>query len=99
MFFVTAFENIPESDRNLLIGDSHTFGYFEIYENAKECLHRNIFDIHETCYNYAVVEEIGTGIHPEVSWRQFFKYSKDKDGFFEIEEPKFLKRLCNFALG
>lgn len=99
MFFITAFERLPNSQRSLSVGSMSVFGYFEKYEDAVERLHNNTCDMHELLYDFAVVEEIPTGIHPDVQSRQFFAFDKARDGFFEIDEPKEVMGLCNFALG
>lgn len=99
MFFITVFEKIPKSGGELDIGDHWIPGYFQEYGEAVQRLHENTYDMHECIYKYAVIEKIGTGIHPNVESRQFFKYDKERNGFFEVGEPKTIKRLCNFALG
>ena len=99
MFFISAFEHLPKSTEDLRIGDCRAFGYFHEYEDAVQRLHENTCDMHECMYRYAVIEKVWPGIHPYVESRQFFKYDKELDGFFEIDEPETIKRLCNFALG
>ena len=99
LFFITAFERLPDNFFN--IDSSRCFGFYPEYETAAEALHTNRCDMHELLYEYAVIEKIGPGIHPECfkSDRQFFKWDNSKEGFFEIDEPKELKNLCNFSLG
>ena len=69
------------------------------YEMAVGALHENRTDMHETCYGYALIEEIGSGICAIVEKRQWFKWNKEKRGYFEIEEPECVKHLANFAIG
>ena len=99
MFFITAFEKLP--DKNLDTGYTRCFGFYPEYEAAVKALHENRCDMHETCYGYAIIEKIAPGIHPNCFYeeRQFFKWDKNKEGFFEINEPKECKILCNFSLG
>lgn len=99
MFFITAFEHLPVTGKPFNIGDARTFGYFSSFEEAAKRLHANACDMHETIYDFAVVEQIGFGIHPEVETRQFFQYDKKRDGYFEISEPDSVANVCNFALG
>lgn len=98
MFFVTSFEHLPD-EKYLHVGDSRTFGYFDTYNVAVQSLHENWCDMHECLYGYAVIEKIGQGIHAIAGERQFFKYDREKDGFFEIDEPPEVKHLYNFAIG
>lgn len=55
--------------------------------------------MHETIYHYAVVEKIDAGIHPIAEKRWFYKYDKEKNGFYPIEEPKEFEHYINIALG
>lgn len=99
MFFITLFEHLPEKEAKLDIGDRFTCGYFDNYQECKDSLELNEFGFGEGYYNYAVVEEIGQGIYMPTKERQFFKYNKEKDKYFEIEEPETLKRFYNFSVG
>lgn len=100
MYFITCFEKISTTLLGWLdIGSSRTFGFYSIYEQAVEALHNNYLDMFECLYEYAVVEHINEGIHPEVISRQFFSYNRKRKGFFEKNEPKEFKGYCNIALG
>ncbi len=90
-----------ETDKNgwLDEGCKRTFGFYPNYDSARESLHENRCDMNETCYNYAIVEELDIGIHPIVRFKQWFKWNKEREGFFEIEEPEEAKHFTNFALG
>lgn len=99
MFFITCFEKKQTKDGWPDFGDLRVFGYYESKQQAIDALHENRFDMFEFLYHYAVVEQIGAGIHPNVEWRQFFKYDTRRNGFFEIEEPEQFSHLTNMALG
>lgn len=100
MFFITCFQHIRKEPKKFLdIGDSRVFGYFSSLEQAKNALAKNTLDMHEDYYNYAMIEEIGEGIHPEVESRHFFEYDSEIGGFIPIEEPIAFKHYTNFALG
>lgn len=55
--------------------------------------------MHEGCYEYALIEKIGYGISACVEKSQWFKWNKEKRGYFEIEEPECVKHFTNFAIG
>ena len=55
--------------------------------------------MNEHLYVYAVVEKIEEGIHPLALERWWYKYDREKDGFFPMEEPEFMKHYINIALG
>ncbi len=104
IWFVTVFKygKQPKSNENLFsdITDSRCWGFYFNRDNAVNALHHNITDMHERLYNYAVIEGYREGIGHEVKEkRQFFKYDKERDGYFEIEEPEELKYLVSFSIG
>lgn len=101
MYFITCFE---KCETNPILGCfdggcSRCFGYKEFLYDAERALNENHLDMHETIYHYAVIEKIGPYIHPEVEEEYWFKYDKEKDGFFRIEKPEATRLTCNYALG
>lgn len=100
MYFITCFEKC-EKDKNGWFdgGAARTFGYEEMFEDAKRALNTNTYDMHEYLYTYAVIEKIGPHIHPDVQMEQWFKWDEERDGFFEIEKPDAAYGVCNHALG
>lgn len=100
MYFITCFEKIDaDISERLDIGGSRTFGYYDNFDDADRALRANYGDMHETIYYYAVIECIRQGIHPRPGERWFYKYDKEKDGFYPIEEPKEFEHYINIALG
>lgn len=95
-YFITVMENIPGSGK---IGDRRTVGYFESFIDATWALNKNLGDMHETIYDYAVVEEFEPGLYPVRCFdhRKLFEYDYGKNGYFEIKEPECAKRIGNFA--
>lgn len=100
MYFITVFEKVEPNDMFYAeFGYQRTWGYYPKYERAATALHENRIDMHEGCYEYALIEKIGCGISATVEKRQWFKWDKEKYGYFEIEEPECVKHLTNFAIG
>lgn len=100
MFFITCFSKIDKDNLGWLdMGTSRVFGFKETFEDAEYALNHNSCDMWETIYNYAIVEEMYPAIHPDVENRWFYKYDREKDGFFRIEEPEEFKNYTNIALG
>ena len=98
-YFITVFEKLdidklgwPETGRR------RTWGFYKDKEIAFRALHENWTDMNETIYNFALIEEYEEGIGHYTGNRQFFKYDKEKDGYFELDEPKEYKHFCSFAL-
>ena len=100
MYFITVFDKIEPNEMFYAeFGDQRTWGYYTEYEMAQSSLHENRTDMHEGCYEYALIEKIGPGICAHCEERQWFKWDKEKRGYCEIEEPECVKHLVNFAIG
>ena len=100
MFFITCFEKCEKDERGYFnSGDMRTFGYFDTVEACIQALNENVCDMHECLYEFAVIENIGQGIHPhskEVAW---FRWDDKRHGFFEIQKPECTCYYSNYALG
>lgn len=100
-WFITVFNyKMHEPDKFPYINTSRCWGFFTDKEKALAALHTNSTDMYETIYPYAVLEPYYEGL---VGYcfdepRQFFKYDKKEDGYFEIEEPKEFKGYVAFAI-
>lgn len=100
MFFITCMTKLEKDDLGWPeYGSMRTFGYYKTFEDCDESLKCNACDMHETIYHYAVVEKIEEGIHPLALERWWYKYDREKGGFFPMEEPEFMKHYINIALG
>lgn len=73
-------------------------GYFETYEEVIKILQSDYCSFNETCYDYAIVEQIHPDLYLSPEKTIFFKYDPEKNGYFEIEKPKIFNHLSNFAL-
>ena len=99
-WFITVMERIEPNERFYAdFGDQRCWGFYSNKQDALNTLHENRTDLWETIYNYAVLEEYYEGISNHTMNRQFFKYDREKDGYFEIDEPECVKHLCSFAIG
>ena len=101
-WFITVFEHAeidnlgwPET------GATRCWGFYTDKKVALKALHENWTDMWETCYNYAILEPYYEGISGYVfnEDRQFFKYNREKDGYFEIDEPEGFGHMVGFSLG
>ena len=64
MFFITCFEKLEEKNFWPNLGAERVMGYYYTFEDCDEALKHNACDMFETCYHYAVVEEIEPGLYP-----------------------------------
>lgn len=97
MYFVSTRE---EDDCKKLYGGA--WGYYWNREDAVDAVHRNVTDMHETIYPYAIIERLEPGLFPVPKEREWFGWVEEKDGFYEIETPecgKCFPRNFSVALG
>ena len=99
-WFITVMEKIEPDERVYAnFGDQRCWGFYSNKQDALNTLHENRTDLWETIYDYAVIEEYYEGISNSTMQRQFFQYDREKNGYFEIDEPDCVKHTCDFALG
>lgn len=82
-------------------GSERLVGWYSDFENAYSSVSANNCDINETCYKYALIEECREGLYkpatPNKRW--WFEYNREKNSYFQIKEPDFIKRFCGFTIG
>ena len=83
MYFVCTLE---EDDCKELYGGA--WGYYWNRKDAVRAVHRNVTDMHETIYHYAIIEYLEPGLFPVPKEREWFGWEEEKDGFYEIETPE-----------
>lgn len=95
IYAITCLECIEEKNTWPYFGASSFMGYYTDKDTAINAVKENRCDIAERCYNYAVVEEISEGLYAYPRPRWFFKYDADKDIYFSVAEPEFMKYIAN----
>lgn len=80
-------------------GSTRTVGWVPALNDAKECVHYNYADIWETCYDFAVIEEVEAGLYPCCANRWFFKFNTGTKFYEAIEEPEWMKTFVNVGIG
>ena len=96
MYFITVLENVNEWPN---LGDQRTWGYYPTFEQAHSAVVNNVTDIQEGCYGYALIEHIDPGICSYAEQIQWYKWDEVNKLFVEIDQPKTMKHICNFAIG
>ena len=102
MWFVTVIEKLDADgygDGLCGTGCTRTWGFYSDVNDAINALHSNKTDMHEYFYDYAIIEEYNEGICNDTSRYQWFKWDNERDGYFEIDEPRCVSRMCDFAIG
>jgi len=77
--------------------DERTVGWYQSLRRAKDTVEDNYCDIHETIWEYAIIEKLGRGLYPEVINEYWFQWQNGK--YVEIPKPEGLRDLCNWAIG
>ena len=79
--------------------DSRSWGWYREAAAAVDALHRNHTDLHETIYDWAVVEEIPEGVCPDVLSERWFRFDRSAGGYRPAERPADLAGTVGFSLG
>ena len=93
MYFVTTVDSRSE--------DTRCVGYFKTFEEAERVVTHNLDDIWETCYDYAVIENIPEGLYQYDFHPTWYKFYKTVNGYIECEQPAFVKAISGvgYAIG
>lgn len=82
IFVLTMFEKLTKEEDVYHIGQTHTMGWFPTMEDARYMLENNLGDLCRGKFAYAVIQEIGWGLYPQVESQHLFKagdmYVKNK---------------------
>jgi len=81
--------------------DDRTFGWYskENEDLARLNIINNACDIHETNYEYVVLEKVYTGVYPHSEIVQFYQWDAETGKYKEIPRPEWSKGVCNWSLG
>lgn len=99
-YFITVFEKLDIDEYGYPdTGSRRCWGFYCEKDTAFQTLHENWTDIEETVYGYAVIEAYHEGISHYAFFRQFFKFDRERNGYFEIDEPEGYEYFCSFSIG
>lgn len=59
----------------------------------------NYGDIHETNYDYALIEQLQPGLYPNVLKESWFKWNDEKERYIGCERPREFAHIINFTIG
>lgn len=71
--------------------DVRTWGFYSSKEKAIECVQKNVTDIYENYYRWAVVESVNEGVIADVEEQVFFEWNNAAGGY--IEQPSIPKEI------
>lgn len=105
LYSLTTFEKLDSFKKtNLLdMGDKRCVGIFSQLKNAQEIVEENICDIYEGYYQFAIIEEITTGLYPYCETRYLYKFDDSQQKYILVspdsEEEKKIKDYTAFSIG
>lgn len=80
-------------------GCERLVGYYTDKDSAFAAVINNSCDINETCYNYALIEEVEEGLYNPAFNRWWFKFNYDRGEYEQIDEPDVVNHYCGFTIG
>lgn len=92
MYFITT---VDSKD-----GDTRCVGYYSTFEKAEEAVLDNACDIWETCYDYAVIENVDEGLYQYDQNPVWYKWDDLNEEYVKIEgRPDQYKNQIGFGIG
>ena len=92
MYFVTTIDSNHD--------DTRCVGYFKEFKDAEIRVLENVLDIYETCYDYAVIENVPEGFYQYDFTPKWYKWNVSKEKYEKIKErPEKYKNTIGFAIG
>lgn len=91
---------LKEYGFDLKIEDQRAVGWSKSFEYCNQSVQRNSCDIHETGYNYAVIEEFQEGLYPcppRQEW--WYRWNPTTKRYDPVVKPYEYRHVCNFGLG
>ena len=76
-------------------GDIHCLGFFRNIEDAI----LEVTKLKYKGYNFCIIEENEEGIEKKTTNRYIYQWSKDKNKYIQIDEPKLIHTVTNFGIG
>lgn len=68
--------------------DHRVVGWFPTLKEAEDCLKTNCGDVHETNFDYSVIEEIEPGFYSAAhAKKHWYEWIKELEGYQSINEP------------
>lgn len=98
IFFITTIE-IREMKKDFPLTNHRTVGWFPTFNLADYATVNNYGDIHETGYQYAIIEEVEFGLYPYITREFWYEFDKEQEKYVPIVKPKIFEKIVNFAIG
>lgn len=80
-------------------GAARVPGFYTNYDDAVKALHNNSGDLREEVYDYAAIETVDEGLYGAHGSAVWFKFDKEKGGFYEFQTPILCRNICGLTIG
>lgn len=91
------------SDRTSGHHETRCWGWYPKKEDAFAAVKMNAGDMHETTFQYVVIEEVPSGVVPFSKAIQWFRYKPNKvyskGRWVRCKTPKWAQSTINFSIG
>ena len=92
MYFISTIDSKDNTTRCV--------GYFTTFDRAEEAVLDNACDIWETCYDYAVIENLGEGLYQYDQNAVWYKWDDINEEYVKIEgRPEQYRNQVGFSIG
>ena len=92
MYFITIIDSKDDTTRGV--------GYYSTFEKAQRAVLNNACDIWETCYDYAVIENIEEGLYQWDTDAKWYQWDDINEEYKPMEgKPEQYKKMVGFAIG
>lgn len=81
---------------------SRCIGYYSTSQESCDAVKSNRGEMHELRYNYAVVEEVPSGVWRLVTGEIWFAWSKEEERWIQCKKPQKYRQFANvsgFSMG
>lgn len=99
IFTVTTMTALPQKSPQDPRPDVRCIGWFSSIEDAREAVRKNLGDMWEGSYEYAVIETVGEGLYQTDVDFELFRFDVPTMGYKPLEVPEHMKCICGYGIG
>jgi len=104
--YMVASYRIDENSTSLKWNENRTWGWLPTLEHARKAVKMNSGDMHETTFNYVIIEKVPAGICVLNEIVEVYKWQPDKTDknnfrgkWVKCKKPKCFENVLNLTIG